>query len=69
MEGSKGFGGIGENGSSSEGRPPNPLSEACRQRFSIDNVTVSCKKTLVRHQSLVSSFLKISALSHSGFFF
>ncbi|KAJ9167785.1 hypothetical protein P3X46_019380 [Hevea brasiliensis] len=55
MEGSKGFGGIGENGSSSEGRPPNPLSEACRQRFSIDNVTVSCKKTLVRHQSLVKT--------------
>ncbi|KAJ9183978.1 hypothetical protein P3X46_007770 [Hevea brasiliensis] len=52
MEGSKGSGGIGgDNGSSSEGRPPNPLAP-CRQCFGLDNSPVSCKKTLVRHQSL-----------------
>ncbi|KDP33644.1 hypothetical protein JCGZ_07215 [Jatropha curcas] len=55
MEGSKGFGGIGENGSSSEGRPPNPLAAGCRQCYTIDNAPVSCKKTLVRHQSLVKT--------------
>ncbi|EEF48298.1 probable protein phosphatase 2C 22 [Ricinus communis] len=60
MEGDKGYCGIGENGSSSDGRPPNPLSgTACRQCFSIDNnnnhVPLSCKKTLVRHKSLVKT--------------
>ncbi|XP_061963804.1 probable protein phosphatase 2C 22 [Populus nigra] len=54
----------GNNGSSSESnsRPPIPLSAAAtttttswRQCFSIDSVPVSCKKTLVRHQSLVKT--------------
>ncbi|KAH8482696.1 hypothetical protein H0E87_029959 [Populus deltoides] len=52
----------GNNGSSSENssRPPIPLSASttttsCRQCFSIDRVPVNCKKTLVRHQSLVKT--------------
>ncbi|KAL9400280.1 hypothetical protein Peur_009241 [Populus x canadensis] len=54
----------GNNGSSGESnsRPPIPLSAAAtttttswRQCFSIDSVPVSCKKTLVRHQSLVKT--------------
>ncbi|XP_050214073.1 probable protein phosphatase 2C 22 isoform X2 [Mercurialis annua] len=53
MEGSKGYCGIGENGSSSEGRPPNPLSAslASLQFLNNDNhsnVPVSCNKTLVK---------------------
>ena len=53
----------GNNGSSGESnsRPPIPLSAAatttttsCRQCFSVDSVPVSCKRTLARHQSLVS---------------
>ncbi|KAF2303752.1 hypothetical protein GH714_023260 [Hevea brasiliensis] len=68
MEGSKGFGGIGENGSSSEGRPPNPLSEACRQRFSIDNVTVSCCKLSVEAffitLSVISSVVPLGTISN-----
>ncbi|XP_065851499.1 probable protein phosphatase 2C 22 [Euphorbia lathyris] len=53
MEGGKGFCETEENGSSSEGLPPipNPISAGCRQF----NVSVSCKKTLVRHQSLVKT--------------
>ncbi|CAK7353516.1 unnamed protein product [Dovyalis caffra] len=53
----------GNNGSSSDSnsRPPIPLSAAaatttsCRQCFSIDRVPVSCKNTLVRHQSLLKT--------------
>ncbi|XP_011019748.1 PREDICTED: probable protein phosphatase 2C 57 [Populus euphratica] len=54
----------GNNGSSGESnrRPPIPLAAAaattttsCGQCFSIDSVPVSCKKTLVRHQSLVKT--------------
>ncbi|RVW54013.1 hypothetical protein CK203_072918 [Vitis vinifera] len=48
----------GENGSSSEGRPPNPISSAYRQCFGSAQVNAPCKKSLVRHPSLVS-------LSHS----
>jgi protein phosphatase 2C family protein 2/3 len=51
----------GNNGNSSENssRPPIPLSASttttsCRQCFSIDRVPVNCKKTLIRHKSLVS---------------
>lgn len=43
-----------ENGSSSEGRPPNPLSSAYRQCFGSANLTAPCMKSLVRHPSLVS---------------
>uniref|UniRef100_A0A2P2J6I0 Uncharacterized protein n=1 Tax=Rhizophora mucronata TaxID=61149 RepID=A0A2P2J6I0_RHIMU len=50
MEGSKGF---GENGSSSDGRPPNPVGAARRQCFSVDGGP--CNKTLARHQSLVKT--------------
>lgn len=55
---------VGNNGSSGESnsRPPIPLSAAAtttttswRQCFSIDSVPVSCKKTLVRHHSLVKT--------------
>ncbi|XP_010249924.1 PREDICTED: probable protein phosphatase 2C 57 isoform X2 [Nelumbo nucifera] len=50
MEGSKG----GEqNGSSSESRPPNPLAGAYRQCLSSNRVASACKKSLVRHPSLV----------------
>ncbi|GAB2275549.1 hypothetical protein Dimus_010306 [Dionaea muscipula] len=42
-----------ENGSSSEGRPPNPLAAAYRQCFSTAHIPTPCKKSLVRHQSLV----------------
>ncbi|CAL8996785.1 unnamed protein product [Prunus brigantina] len=51
MEGSK-----VENGSSSEGRPPNPLAGAYWQCFSHnDGVPVLCKKSLVRHPSLMKT--------------
>ncbi|KAA8521478.1 hypothetical protein F0562_012151 [Nyssa sinensis] len=55
MEGSKIVNGV-ENGSSSNGRPPNPLAAAYRQCLSTTCVTASpCKKSLVRHQSLVKT--------------
>ncbi|XP_052206617.1 probable protein phosphatase 2C 22 isoform X2 [Diospyros lotus] len=51
MEGSKG---LAENGSSSEGRPPNPLAATYRQYFGASRVAASpCKNSLVRHPSLV----------------
>ncbi|KAM1177663.1 hypothetical protein PS1_017312 [Malus domestica] len=57
MEGSK-----VENGSSSEGRPPNPLSTAAAYwqcGFSpADGVPVPCKKSLVRHPSLMKTKTK-----------
>ncbi|KAJ4828262.1 hypothetical protein Tsubulata_012071 [Turnera subulata] len=55
MESNKGFCGIGENGSTSEGGlPPIPLaSTTCR--CSIDRLPLSSKKTLVRHQSFVKT--------------
>ncbi|CBI20977.3 hypothetical protein VitviT2T_004740 [Vitis vinifera] len=43
----------GENGSSSEGRPPNPISSAYRQCFGSAKVNAPCKKSLVRHPSLL----------------
>lgn len=43
------------NGSSSEGLPPNPLAAAYKQSFNNDHVALPCKKSLVRHPSLVSS--------------
>ena len=56
-------------GSSSEGRPPNPLSAATatayRPCFSTDRLPLPCNKSLIRHPSLVSSFL----LSHSFYFY
>lgn len=52
MEGSKVVGGL-ENGSSSEGRPPNPLASSYRQCFSSSRVASPCMKSLVRHPSLV----------------
>ncbi|OVA06528.1 Protein phosphatase 2C (PP2C)-like domain [Macleaya cordata] len=60
MEGSKGSGSGGENDSSSNGRPPNPLAGAYRQFFSSPQVTSSCKKTLVRHPSLVKMTSDVS---------
>ncbi|KAK3009896.1 hypothetical protein RJ639_012985 [Escallonia herrerae] len=58
MEGSKPIN-VGENGSSSEGgRPPNPLAGGARPCFGVAaRVTTpsACKKTLVRHQSLVKT--------------
>ncbi|GAV68070.1 PP2C domain-containing protein, partial [Cephalotus follicularis] len=47
--------GIGENGSSSETRPPLPLREAYRQCLSSDPLLLPCKNSLVRHQSLVKT--------------
>ncbi|GAB4854147.1 hypothetical protein Ancab_022732 [Ancistrocladus abbreviatus] len=43
---------VGENVSSSEGRPPNPLAAAYRQYFSTARVASPCQKMLVRHPSL-----------------
>ncbi|KAK2661074.1 hypothetical protein Ddye_007607 [Dipteronia dyeriana] len=51
MDASKGIV-IGENGSSSEGRPPIPLAAAYRQCLSSDCVVLPCNKSLVRHPSL-----------------
>ncbi|XP_077211694.1 DNA-binding protein phosphatase 1 [Tasmannia lanceolata] len=52
MEGSK----DGENGSSSESLPPNPLTGAHRQCFkSTNRFSSPCKKTLVRHSSLIKT--------------
>ncbi|PSS01155.1 Protein like [Actinidia chinensis var. chinensis] len=50
-----------ENGASSEGRPPNPLASTYRQCFSDARVAAPCKKSLVRHQSLVKT--KMSSIS------
>ncbi|XP_043687141.1 probable protein phosphatase 2C 57 isoform X2 [Telopea speciosissima] len=50
MEGSKC---VGQNGSSSENRPPNPLAGVYRQCFNSAHVASPCMKTLVRHPSLV----------------
>lgn len=49
-------GSRGENGSSSDGRPPNPIAMGYnRQCFSASRVLASpCKKSLVRHPSLVT---------------
>lgn len=58
MEGSGEVVNCLENGSSSEGRPPNPLAAAYRQCFSGPRVAAVApckKKSLVRHASLVSS--------------
>ncbi|KAI9192891.1 hypothetical protein LWI28_029012 [Acer negundo] len=54
MDASKGIE-IGENGSSSEGRPPIPLAAAYRQCLSSDCVVLPCKKSLIRHPSLVKT--------------
>ncbi|XP_059658073.1 probable protein phosphatase 2C 22 isoform X2 [Cornus florida] len=55
MEGSKVVNGT-ENGSSSNGRPPNPIAGAYRPSFGTARVVESpCKKTLIRHQSLVKT--------------
>ncbi|KAF8393297.1 hypothetical protein HHK36_021538 [Tetracentron sinense] len=61
MEESKG---NGENGSSSESRPPNPLAGAYRQCFSSARAASSCKKSLVRHPSLVEQ-VKMKAMDLS----
>uniref|UniRef100_A0A1D1YCC2 protein-serine/threonine phosphatase n=1 Tax=Anthurium amnicola TaxID=1678845 RepID=A0A1D1YCC2_9ARAE len=45
----------GENGSSSDSLPPNPLAAAYRQCCSAPRVASSCNKSLVRHPSLVKT--------------
>ncbi|KAL7166201.1 hypothetical protein ACSBR2_036979 [Camellia fascicularis] len=60
MEASKVVNGV-ENGSSSEGLPPNPLAAAYRQCFSTARVGASPCKKLVRHSSLVKT--KVSSIS------
>ena len=50
---------CGESKSSIEGRPPNPPSSAAaayRQSQRTDPLVLPCKKSLVRHPSLVSLF-------------
>ncbi|KAI4337357.1 hypothetical protein L6164_015785 [Bauhinia variegata] len=42
-----------ETRSSSESRPPNPLTASYRQCLNTDRVAVPCKKSLVRHPSLM----------------
>lgn len=45
-----------ENGSSSDGLPPNPLAGAFRQCIGSEHVAVvACKKSLVRHPSLMKT--------------
>ncbi|XP_062101601.1 probable protein phosphatase 2C 22 isoform X2 [Humulus lupulus] len=44
-----------ENGSSSDGRPPNPLAGAFRECISSPNAAVGYKKSLVRHPSLMKT--------------
>lgn len=58
MEENNGIGCL-ENGSTSEGKPPNPpRTPSYRQLCSTsDGVLKPCMKTLVRHPSLVSSLL------------
>ncbi|XP_038710209.1 probable protein phosphatase 2C 57 isoform X3 [Tripterygium wilfordii] len=46
--------GSADNGSSGEsGRPPNPLAAAYRSCLSADRLPMPCKKSLVRHPSLI----------------
>ncbi|PON57946.1 Protein phosphatase [Parasponia andersonii] len=48
--------GTVENGSSRDGRPPNPLAGAFRQCIGSEQVAVvACKKSLVRHPSLMKT--------------
>ncbi|KAJ7966132.1 putative Protein phosphatase 2c [Quillaja saponaria] len=53
MEGAEDFCSHNENGSSSDGLPPNPLSASYRQCLNNDRVMVPCKKSLIRHHSLM----------------
>ena len=54
MEGNNGIGCL-ENGSSSEGKPLNPRTPSFGQQFpTSDGILKPCKKSLVRHPSLVS---------------
>ncbi|XVF88178.1 hypothetical protein PTKIN_Ptkin19aG0029400 [Pterospermum kingtungense] len=56
MEGNNGNGCL-ENGSTSEGKPPNPRTPSYRQQqcSTSDSVLKPCMKSLVRHPSLVKS--------------
>jgi len=54
MEGNNKVSGGGENGSSNDGRPPIPRNAAYRNCFSAGHMPLTCRKTLVRHPSLVS---------------
>ena len=54
MEGNNKVSGGGENGSSSDGRPPIPRNAAYRNYFSARRVPSTFRKTLVRQPSLVS---------------
>lgn len=58
MEESEGIG-SGENGSSSEGRPPNPFTASYRKYLTNDPLVAPCKKSLIRHASLVSLYIII----------
>lgn len=55
---------IGNDGGKSEGRPPKPLAAVYHQCVNSGNplTTASCKKSLVRHPSLVKNKSKISIL-------
>lgn len=55
MEGNNKVSGGGENGSSSDGRPPIPLNAAYRNCFSAGRAPSTCRKTLVRHPSLAKT--------------
>lgn len=55
MEGNNKVSGGGENGSSSDGRPPIPLNAAYRNCFSAGRGPSACRKTLVRHPSLAKT--------------
>lgn len=62
--------GVVENGSSSDARPPKPLAGSLRQCItSSDHVPLACKKSLVRHQSLVSFLFFCSLLLFSNWVF
>lgn len=62
MERTEGVVGL-ENGSTSDGRPPNPLAANYKQYSISDPVAVPHKTSLVRHASFVSfSFLVMEFL-------
>lgn len=70
MEGGEECSRFRENGSvSGNGRPPNPPAGSYQQSFSSDSVSLSpCRKSLVRHPSLVSSLFNFIFLVFSPFF-
>lgn len=73
MEESEGVNCCSESRSSSESRPPNPnpnpsIASAYRQCQRSDPAVLPCRKSLVRHASLVS-FSPLNVFQRNGVFF